>query len=422
MQMTEHLVGEGHRMPSDPFPTIVHLVHSLEGGGTERTLVALLSRFDPMKLRHIVVTQRSAGALSSELPDHVSCRPLGALGRSRYTAIRLGRLLREWRPAVIHARNTGSWADAIIATFLRRRTRLLLGFHGLETREPFSRRQQRIAKLGLRAGAMFTSVSNAGKRQLNNEARIPLEQVEVLANGVDLAQYGARSDAVRYGTRSELGITGDAIVVGTVGSLTSVKGHKSIIRAVARASRLPNAVRLVVVGEGPLRAELMAEAREAGIEDLVVFTGRREDLPALYSGMDVFVCGSESEGMNNAVLEAAAMGLPIVATDVGDNAEVIRDNVEGLIVPARDHRMMGDALAMLVGNPVLRGRLGAAARHRAADYDFRHTVRSYEEFYLSHSRVPQCTAMSDFSRRRIHANRPVETESRPQQGNRPVIT
>lgn len=409
-------------MEPDPFPTIVHLVHSLEGGGTERTLVALLSRFDPTKLRHIVVTQRSAGSLSSELPGHVSCRPLGALGRSRSTAIRLGRLLREWRPSVIHARNTGSWADAIIATFLRRRTRLLLGFHGLETREPFSRRQQRIAKLGLRAGAMFTSVSNAGKRQLNNQARIPLEQVEVLANGVDLSRYSARSDAVRCGTRSELGITGDAIVVGTVGSLTSVKGHKSIIRAVARASRLSNAVRLVVVGDGPLRAELMAEAREAGIDDLVVFTGRREDLPTLYSGMDVFVCGSESEGMNNAVLEAAATGLPIVATDVGDNAEVIRDNVEGLIVPARDHRMMGDALAMLVRDPALRGRLGAAARHRAADYDFRHTVRSYEEFYLRHSRVPQSTVINGFSRLRFDANRPVETASRPQQGNRPVIT
>ena len=169
-------------------PGIVHVVHSLEGGGTERGLVSLLCGLDSSYGRHVVVTLRGAGPLAARLPDHVSCRPIGATGRSRTICLKLARIAREWKASVIHARNTGCWYDATVAGWLTPGARLVLGFHGLETGPTFSGRQRRLARLGLYAGARFVSVSEAGKRQLTAEAAIPPERVDVLINGIDLCR------------------------------------------------------------------------------------------------------------------------------------------------------------------------------------------------------------------------------------------
>lgn len=374
-------LGVGCNMGFRDPPLIVHVVHSLVGGGTERTLVSLLRAFDARRLRHAVVTLRNAGQLAAKLPDHVACRALAASGRSRSTWLALASVMREWGSAVIHARNAGCWFDATVAGFLTPRARLVLGFHGLQTTGPLNKRQRRVARVALCGGARFASVSKTGSRQLQAWARIPQNRINILPNGIDLGRFPASDSRSRRCVRDRLGLDADAFVVGTVGSLTPIKRQDVLIEACARVSRDLTNIHLLIVGDGPLRAPLAEQARIAGIANRTHFTGFSEDVPTLLQSMDAYVCSSASEGMSNALLEAMAAGLPIIATNVGDNSFLVRDEIEGRIVPANDPDEMGEALHELATGAGLRDRYAMAARARAADFPFDRMVHAYETYY-----------------------------------------
>lgn len=368
-------------MESDGRAVIVHLVHSLDGGGTERTLLALLRALDPRRLRHVVVTLRSAGRLSARLPDHVSCHALRATGRSRLTGLALARVVRTWGAGLIHARNTCCWGDALMASALLPGTRLALSFHGLESATPFSAWQRFVARVAQRAGADFTAVSESGVNKLCDEAGVQRHRVALLRNGVERAAWTPLTTKERNEARAGLGLEENAFVVGTVGSLTPVKRHAVLIGAMARVLEAVPSSRLLIVGDGPLRADLMRHADEVGVARQIVLTGWREDVRGLLGCMDAYVCNSASEGMNNALLEALAVGIPSVVTDVGDNARVIRDGVDGLVIAPEAGGPLEDALVRLGTQGALRRRLGEAARARAGDFDFDGTVRAYEAYY-----------------------------------------
>ncbi len=368
-------------MVEDRRPTILHVVHSLHGGGTERTLVSVLRALDPDRFGHIVVTLRAAGSLAARLPDHVACHPLGIVGRSRLGWVRLAGLTRACRATIVHARNTGCWPDAIAASLLTPRARLVLGHHGLETDRGFSRRQARWARLASRIGARFTTVSEAGLRELADGARVPVDRIDLLRNGVNLHQFAPLGCDSRRQTRAALGLADDALLVGTVGSLTAVKEQGLLVRAVARAAPALPELRLWIIGEGPLRAELERLVHTEGVADRVRFLGWREDVARLLGCMDVYACSSASEGMNNALLEAMACGVPAIATSVGDNALLVRDGREGLIVRSGEDRALTGALVTLGQSRAHRQRIGKAARLRAREFDFSGAVRRYETYY-----------------------------------------
>lgn len=368
-------------MDNDARPTVVHVIHSLEGGGTERTLLALLRSFDSRRLRHVVATLRSAGTLAAQLPDHVGCCALGAEGRARGGGFRLARIIRQWRSPIIHARNTGCWGDALVAAALVEEAQLVLGFHGLAKADGFSWKQRTIARAGQFLGGRFTTVSDAGCGQLVRQAGVAADRIDVLRNGVDTERFRVRDTSDRREALKSLGIVSSGLVIGSVGSLTPVKGYGRLLCALARLIKAGHDIRLLLVGEGPARAELEQLARTLHIAHRVHLIGQREDIPAVFSGMDVYVCSSESEGMSNALLEALACGLGVVATDAGSNAEVVRHEVDGLIVGRLDEAGLADAIGVLCKSPALRDRLGASARERALTFRFEHVVEAYENYY-----------------------------------------
>lgn len=363
--------------------TIVHVINSLDGGGTERLLVALLGAFDATRLRHVVVTFREAGTLAARLPDHVACWSMGIQTRARCAWAALARFARARRAAVIHARNTSTWQDCAVASALTPSARLVLGFHGLEHAGPFDRRQRFIARWCLRRSVRWSSVSSAGGCQLERELGIPRERIDVLRNGVDAARFDATSDGTREHIRRQLGFDNAAFVVGVVGSLVPVKRHDLLIDALAQAVRTGLDMRLLVVGDGPRRQALLQHAAFAGVGSRMCVAGWRDDVPAMLTAMDAYVCSSDSEGMNNAVLEALAAGLPVVVTDVGDNATVVRDQTDGAVVPPGSAAALARALSNLAASPATRARLATAARARANAYKFSDTVSAYESYYQS---------------------------------------
>ncbi|MCH8250892.1 MAG: glycosyltransferase [Planctomycetes bacterium] len=364
-------------------PTILHVVHSLECGGTERMLVALLNAFDPTAFRHVVVTMRAPGPLAAAVPDHTAVVPMNARGPRRFAGLALARIARRNQAVLIHARNTGCWFDATLARLTGLRTGLILGFHGCQDSGPLGASQRRKARLAMRAGARFACVSQSGREQLETEAGIPGARISVIPNGVDKGVFGRRVNQSRSATRNAFGFRHGDIVVGIVGSLTPVKGHAILLRAFASAIRSQPQLHLLIVGDGLLRGELVEQVLALRLGEHVRFAGQIDNVPAVLAGFDMYVCASHSEGMSNALLEAMAAGLPIIATDVGDNARVLRDGVDGRIVAAADVDRLASEIVVLARDPDKRRTFAAAARARVDRFDFAECVRAYERLYAS---------------------------------------
>lgn len=362
-------------------PLVVHLVHSLDGGGTERVLVSLLRAFNHHAVRHAVVTLRDAGSLAADLPDDVACIALDASGRCRTSGIRLAGILARLRPTLIHARNVCTWCDAVVARVLCHGPKLVLGFHGLESGGPFSQRDRWTAWAASALDASFTSVSESGRRKMARELRLPVHRIQFLPNGIDLTQFGNGSLAVRNEVRDSFGFQLSDRVIGIVGSLTRVKGHGVLIEAVAMAAEKSPHVRLLVVGDGALRNDLERIAGKFGIRDRVRFAGWQDDIPSVLSALDAYVCASHSEGMSNSVMEAMASALPVVSTAVGDHPVIVRHGVDGLIVPPNDVTALADAIETMVSSPEPATSMGRSARARIENSSFERTVDSYQRFY-----------------------------------------
>ncbi|MFQ5461064.1 MAG: glycosyltransferase [Phycisphaerae bacterium] len=371
-------------------PVIVHVVNTLEGGGTERSLLSLLHRFDPNRFRHVLITLREPGALAKDLPDHVACCPLGCVGRSRRAWLRLAGLMHRFCVDVVHARNTGCWMDTALAAFLRPRCRSVLGFHGLDSGSCFGRRHRLVARVTRCLGARFSSVAYSGALALQTQLGVPKRRIDVLVNGVDRCRFRPATNATRMALKRSLGCAHGDFVLGMVGALVPVKGHELVLRAVKRLVDAGRCVRLVLVGDGPLRDTLTRAICRAGLERRVFLVGRRSDVADWLAGLDGYVCASVSEGMSNALLEAMAARLPIVATDVGDNRFLLQGEA-GLVIPPGNEAAMVAALARLMDDSNGRARMARRAGERCVDFDLRRAAAGYENFYarlLDHPIVP----------------------------------
>lgn len=365
-------------MGSRERPFIMHLVHSLECGGTERVLVSLLRAFDHGAMRHAVVTQRTAGPLAAQLSDEIACIPLALKGRARMAGLRLAQVCRHLRPAVLHARNVNTWSDALAARIFCPTMRLVLGFHGLQGGAGFSRRDRTVARIANKMGARFASVSLHGRRKMASELGLRHEQIHYLPNGIHLPSGLTRKSG---SMRSQLGYGTDEFVLGIVGSLTPVKGHELLLSAIAVAKSNNPQLRLLVVGGGPLKAPLEAVAAALGLQQQVRFLGPRNDVPDILSALNGYVCASHSEGMSNALLEAMAAELPVVSTDVGDHSLLIRDGIDGLLVPPNNPKAMAEAIQSLMSARAQAHTMARNAVQRVREFDFTKAVSAYECFY-----------------------------------------
>lgn len=190
---------------------------------------------------------------------------------------------------------------------------------------------------------------------------VPADKLAVVHNGIPdfQADPGARESI-----RSEWGFGPEHMLIGVASRLDPVKGLEYLVRAFAGIARDYPAARLVLMGDGTVRADLEAQASALGVRERVLFAGMRSDVPRCLTALDVFALPSLAEYHSIGLLEAMRAGLPIVATDVGGNTESVRDGQEGLIVRPADAAELQSALARLLGDVALRDRLRVAARDR----------------------------------------------------------
>jgi glycosyltransferase involved in cell wall biosynthesis len=193
-----------------------------------------------------------------------------------------------------------------------------------------------------------------------NDGLVPAEQAMTVLNGVPIDRF-AWTPERRAAARSALGVSDDTLLIGAVGRLVALKNQRLLIEVLPALAKQHPAVKLVVIGGGPLEAELRALAEAQGVADRVMVLGQRTDVADLTPGFDIFAMPSLTEGLSIALLEACATRLAIVATAVGGNPEIIRDGQTGLLVPPSDGPALQAALAKLLDDRGQREQLAQAA-------------------------------------------------------------
>jgi glycosyltransferase involved in cell wall biosynthesis len=375
--MTQH----DHVGPAVAPRRVLWLVKGLGPGGAERLMVAAAGAHD-----RAAVSLAAAyllpwkDALVGDLEGlGVPCTCLDVHDeRDLRWAGRLRRLLVEHPVDVLHAQSPypAGVARLVVRSLpARLRPRLVYTVHNTWTSFSRPTRWLNGATYGLDAADL--AVSEVVRSTLPTRAR---DRTETVIHGIDLA--GVRAQAARRAEiRAELGIAADEFVVGTVANFRAQKDYPNLLAAARLLADRAVPVRIVAVGQGPQEAETRALHASLGLGERVLLTGRRDDAVAVMGACDAFVMASSNEGLPVAIMEALALGLPVVSTAVGGIPEAITDGVEGLLVPPRDAEALAGAIARVATDPERRAELARGAAAAGDRYDITATVRRIEAIY-----------------------------------------
>ena len=351
-------------------PHIAHLVYSFRVGGLENGIVNLLNRLPADGCRHSIIclADYDPAFFARIRNPRVSIYALNKQpGQDVGLFLRLWRLLRRLRPTVMHSRNLATLECQWLAFMLRIPLRIH-GEHGWDMADLAgnNRRYLWLRRLSKPWIHQFVALSREGVGYLRDRVSVPETVLHHICNGVDTDKF--RPDLTPATPPASLAAE-DAIWIGTVGRLARVKNQQLLAEAfialVAARPQLAPRLRLLLVGDGAEKAAIAHRLQQAGVGNQAWLAGERSDIPALMNTLDIFVLPSLAEGISNTLLEAMACGLPIVATDVGGNGDLVMANETGYLVPVDDPRAMVAALARYLDDPELLRRHAANARQRA---------------------------------------------------------
>jgi len=343
---------------------IVHVVESLEVGGAEHMVVALARLQHARGHRVAIACLFREGALAAVARaagiEVVDCGK--RQGLDLRAALRLRRFLAGRSPDVLHTHNAVAHYYAVAAAAGLGIRRVLNTRHGMGASGAAGRTEQ-LYRFAVRFTDFGVAVCEAARQRFAEQGVVPEDKAVAIPNGIDLARIEPRSPAARRRLLAALAIDDDPVVFGSVGRLNVLKDQRTLLHAFARVheARQGRAI-LIIVGEGDERASLERERAGLGLNAQVFLPGQRDDVPTLLAGFDVFVLSSRTEGYSLALVEAAAAALPIVATDVGGNREIVRDGRSGLLVPPDDPKALADAMRCLLDDAETRARMGDAGR------------------------------------------------------------
>ncbi|HEX6418413.1 MAG TPA: glycosyltransferase family 4 protein [Acidimicrobiales bacterium] len=287
----------------------------------------------------------------------------------------LVRLFRRLRPSIVHTHTPKPGVYGRVAARLAGVPVVVNTVHGLYAlpEDPWPKRAAVYGMERLAATCSHAELLvNAEDRDTLRRLRVPEDRLTVIGNGIDLDRFDPASvDADdRAAARRELGASSDAdVVVGLVGRQVREKGYPDVFQAAASLRDRHPELRFAVIGpEEPDKVDALTAAdRRLAADAGVRFLGARDDVPRLYAAMDVFVLASHREGFPLSPMEASAMGVPAVVTDIRGCRQVVDDGATGLLVPPRDPGALAASISRLAADPALRQRLGSAARRKAIE-------------------------------------------------------
>lgn len=367
---------------------VLHIINSLSLGGAEYGVVVnLVNSLDSSRLNCSIL---SLSFVDSQIEKRVNsghsvyCIPKNK--RRLYPVIReIDQLVKRNRIAIIHTHNWATYFFGFCAALLNPKIKLIHTEHGRDEAQmvlPFKRFA--LQKLFLLRTEKLVAVSKDIESSLLVKWRAPRKKTMVVENGVDTNRFNPeRYD--RQAFRAHLGIIEDAVVLGTVSVLREVKNHPLLLQAMHLLILEGYNLHLIVVGDAPQgkRKEILQQkAEQLGIQHKVFFLGARTDTPELMACMDIYVNMSLFEGMSITVLEAMASALPVIASNVGGNPELVEDGVTGALFTSNDVRELVHGIRSLLNEPGLMKTMGSNGRRKIIErYSLDRVAQQYAALY-----------------------------------------
>ncbi len=340
---------------------LIHIIPTLDRGGAEKQLALLATRLPRDQFDvHVCVLTRS-GPLAAQLDE--SQLPVHQIGKrwkiDPAAFHRLRNLLLRLRPSLVHTWIFAANCYGRQAALSARVPHVIAGercvdrwkvWHELALDRHLARRTDKIV------------TNSNGVVDFYVSRGIPAEKFEVIPNGIDArppVESPGRADLL-----AELGLPANARLIGAVGRLWPQKGYKDLIWAAELLKVVRDDSHLLIIGEGPQRMQLLRWRDSLEITDRVHFLGHREDVPALLPHLSCFWIGSSYEGQSNGVLEAMNAGLPVIASDIPGNRDLVVDQQTGFLFPVGDRATLARKTHLLLDDPQLARKLGEAGRLR----------------------------------------------------------
>ena len=376
------------RSTDDPRPLVLHVVYRFDIGGLENGIVNLINHMPAGAYRHAVLalTEITDFKRRVQRPDVQFIALRKPPGHGIWLYPRLYRLFRELKPAIVHTRNLGA-LETIVPAWAAGVPLRIHGEHGRDVGDPdgSSVRYQRVRRLYRPFVQHYLALSRDLASYLVDKIHVPASRITQVYNGVD-------SERFHPADRDEPALPGCPFaapahwLIGTVGRMATIKDQPTLARAfiqlLQRHPPLRERARLVLIGDGPLRAECQALLNAAGLQQFAWLPGERSDVQDVMRSLSCFVLPSLAEGISNTILEAMASGLPVIATDVGGNADLVAHGDTGEIVPPANVDAITDALARHALDPELAARRGRAGRVRAEQrFSMQAMVATYQGVY-----------------------------------------
>ncbi len=372
---------------TDQRPLVAHVVYHFGTGGMENGMVNLFNHMPPERFRHVVICQCGYAEFRHRITEQqVEFFDLGKREGHDYSWMpKLYRLFRQLRPDILHTRNL----NALEAQFVGAAWGVKGRVHGEHGRDMYdidgtNWKYNLMRRAARRVVHQYIAVSKDLAGWLHDTVHVADDRLNQIYNGVDQDRFHPRR-----GARPDLGrpefFAGATCVIGSVGRMVKVKDYPTLVRAFIQLCRQSDdraGLRLVIVGDGPTRAECQAQVDAAGMAAQVLFAGDRSDTADWLRAFDIFVLPSLGEGISNTILEAMASGLPIIATRVGGTPELIKEGISGLMLTPGDADTLTRILADYARDPARREREGAAARARIEnEFSWHKAAAAYQAIY-----------------------------------------
>lgn len=381
-------------MPATAPIKVFQMALSMKAGGLERVVHGLASRLSGNGMEIHVGCLDEGGALLDDLAARGI--PTRVFGKKPVPldwglVVRLRRYLRQEGITLLHSHNTGCMLYGALAAAANRGVRVVHTDHGRS--DPDSLKVFLEERLACRGCRRVVAVSHPLARYLEAKVRIPREKIEVILNGVDLERFrlsgGDRSFRQRFLRESDW--DGEDVVLGLTARMDPVKNLPWLVRAFSRLAADHPRVRLLLLGDGPDRETVRRLVAELGLESKVRLVSWSDDIAAYYHCMDILVLCSLSEGTSMTVLEAMASGLPVVASRVGGNPELVADGQTGWLFDPDAEDQFLEHLIPLIAQPDLRRAMGRRGRERVEAHF------SLGEMLSRYARLYRQAAAGDFS-------------------------
>ena len=376
-------MNSGH----DQRPLVAHVMYRFDVGGLENGIVNLINHMPRDAYRHAIISLTEITDFRKRIVrDDVAFIALNKPpGHALWIYPQLYRLFRQLQPAIVHSRNLGA-LEVVVPAWAAGVPVRIHGEHGRDVGDfdGSSKKYQWVRRIYQPFVTHFIALSRDLEHYLINRVGVAQAKIQQIYNGVDAQRF--------YPAKTRQTIEGCPFVesahwlVGTVGRMQTVKDQTTLARAFVRAleiaPELKASLRLVMIGEGPLKAQAQAVLEQAGVAEFAWLPGERNDVSEILRGLQCFVLPSLAEGISNTILEAMASGLPVIATGVGGNGELLEVGRSGKLVPVGDVEAMSHCILDYARNLDLASSAGHAGRTAVEDkFSLTAMVKQYQDLY-----------------------------------------